>query len=296
MAKGEGRPLATKQQIRLAEKGIGRITSKGRYQSPREVASRAIREQRRQLKRLITKYKTQYNELQSKGYYTNNQQAEQYTKEVIKNAESQLKTITNLKKEKAYKEEERKKQLKEAGKDIELTRKQMTRYQKAADTMAKKRYTSYLNKIAKEAAEQSSYMKTQTIRSVGTRQGRYKAYEKSLWSAIFAYTYGDKRYEGGLWESDENYPDEDTIRKMRKEKKHTEAYDKRIDIVKGFVKDELGMDREPTDIEVFEFFEKVIGVQYGNGGDFSLVDFVISPDYNEKYKNIEGGIRKYTRK
>lgn len=296
MAKGEGRPLATKQQIRLAEKGIGRITSKGRYQSPREVASRAIREQRRQLKREITKYETQYNELHAKGYYTNNKQAEQYTKEVIENAKSQLKTITNLKSEKAYREEERKKQLKEIGKDIELTRKQMTMYQKAADTMAKKRYTSYLDKISKEAAEQSSYMKTQTVRSVGTRQGRYKAYEKNLWSAIFAYTYGDKKYEGGLWESDENYPDEDTIRKMRNEKKHTEAYDKRIDIIKAFVKSELNMDREPTDIEVFEFFEKVIGDQYGSGGDFSLVDFVIRPDYNEKYKNIEGGIRKYTRK
>lgn len=296
MAKGEGRPLATKHQIRLAEKGIGRITSKGRYQSPREVASRAIREQRRQLKRLVTKYEAQYNYLQSKGYYTNNQQAEQYTKEAIKNAKSQLKIITNLKKEKVYREEEMKNLLKGVSKDIELSRKQMSRYQKAADTMAKKKYTLYLSRLADTASEQSSYMKTQTIRSVGTRQGRYKAYGKRLWNAIFAYTYGDKKYEGGLWESDESYPDEATIRKMRKEKKHTEAYDKRINVVKGFVKDELGMDREPSDVEVFEFFEKVIGDQYGKGGDFSLVDFVISPDYDEKYKGIEGGIRKYARK
>lgn len=302
MAKGKGRPLATKQQIRLAEKGIGRITKFGRYQSPREIASRAVREQRRQLKRLVGRYETQYQSLSKTGYYNENKEAERYTKEAISNAREKLKSLYNMPSEKRFIESERRKQ------GIEKTgnkKGKKTPQEKAADTMAKKRYTAYLKSQADKASEQSSYLKTQTIKSVGTKQGRYKAHEKRLWSAIFAYTYGDKKM-GGLWESGEE-PDEDTVRKNRKAKRHTAEYDGRKQAIYDFVQKEIGLTEPPTDTDVFMFFENVIGSQYSSGtvyarGDeydsygFSLIDYILSPDYDERYSQIVGGVIDYTRK
>ena len=301
MAKGEGRPLATKQQIRLAEKGIGRITKFGRYQSPREVASRAVREQRRQLKKLVDKYETQYQAVRKTGYYTTNPNAERYTKEAISNAKEKLQSLYTIPSEKRFIELERKKQgIKDTGKK----KGKKTPQEKAADTMAKKRYTTYLKSQADKASEQSSYLKTQTIKSVGTIQGRYKAHEKRLWSAIFAYTYGDKKM-GGLWESGET-PDEDTVRKNRKAKRHTAEYDSRKQAIYDFVQKETGLAEPPTDTDVFMFFEQVIGRQYFNGTSytggveydsygFSLIDYIMSPDYDERYSQTVGGITEYVR-
>lgn len=301
MAKGKGRPLATKQQIRLAEKGIGRITKFGRYQSPREIASRAVREQRRQLKRLVDKYETQYQAVKKTGYYTATPNAERYTKEAISNAKEKLKSLYTIPSEKRFIDAERMKQ------GVEKTGKKKgkkTPQEKAADTMAKKRYTTYLKTQADKASEQSSYLKTQTIKSLGTIQGRYKAHEKRLWSAIYAYTYGDKKM-GGLWESGEE-PDEDTVRKNRKAKRHTAEYDSRKQAIYDFVQKEADLAEPPTDTDVFMFFEKVIGRQYFNGTPytggveydsygFSLIDYILSPDYDERYSMTVGGIIEYVR-
>ena len=173
-----------------------------------------------------------------------------------------------------------------------------TPQEKAADTMAKKRYTAYLQSMADRASEQSSYLKTQTIKSVGTMQGRYKAYEKRLWSAIFAYTYGDKKM-GGLWESGD-MPDEDTVRKSRKAKRHTAEYDNRKQAIYDFVQRETGSAEPPTDTDVFMFVEKLIGRQYSNtvseaSYGFSLIDYIMSPDYDERYSQIVGGVTNYAR-
>lgn len=111
---------------------------------------------------------------------------------------------------------------------------------------------------------------------------------------------------GGLWESGET-PDEDTVRKNRKAKRHTAEYDSRKQAIYDFVQKETGLAEPPTDTDVFMFFEKVIGSQYSGGTvyeegaeydsyGFSLIDYILSPDYDERYSQIVGGVTDYTRK
>lgn len=110
---------------------------------------------------------------------------------------------------------------------------------------------------------------------------------------------------GGLWESGD-MPDEDTVRKNRKAKRHTTEYDNRKQAIYDFVQRETGLAEPPTDVDVFMFFENLIGKQYSNGTayvggsdndsyGFSLIDYIMSPDYDERYSQIVGGVTNYVR-